>query len=80
MTANELIEQTRPVLEELTFRLHGAHGSLVTAIRPMLEAHKDEMEDGDGTFISILGTALFLMHPDWNPDDVMDVIREAAKR
>jgi hypothetical protein len=83
MTAEELVEEIRPILEELVFRRKQnpghRHDDFARAIYPMLvDKISDEPSEESIKWIGALATAIFLINPQMNPDDVSDLIKEAA--
>ena len=79
MSAEELIASVRPVLEELASRMRQTElecgkDALLWALYPMLAAHKQALDEATPEaqeWLNSLATAVFLIHPNWLPDDVM---------
>ncbi len=88
VNADSLIEQVRPVLEELASRMRqtemecGPENALSWALYPMLAAHRDGLDVGtpeDIEWATFLAVAIRLIRPGWTPDDITEALRAAAQ-
>lgn len=88
MKADTLIEQVRPVLEELASRMRqtelecGHEDALAWALYPMLSAHREGLDAGrpeDIEWATHLAVAIRLVRPGWMPEDISEVLRSAAR-
>jgi len=87
MSVENLIEEVRPVLEELASRmrqtqLECGRDALLWALHPMLVEHREGLDAASITaqeWLNHLAIALLLIHPGWTPTDIESALREASE-